>query len=50
MEPLHDALAHAYVRLRYVPAAMFTDMVAGRAPGTIRHYLDAAGFDTGERR
>jgi hypothetical protein len=50
IKPLHDGLIRAYVRMSYVQAAMFTDMLAGRTPGTIRQYLTAAGFETGEPR
>lgn len=49
VKPLHDSLIRAYVRMSYVQAAMFTDMIAGRTPGTVRSYLTTGGFETGDR-
>lgn len=48
--PINAAIARVYVRASYVQAAMFADMLAGRTPGAVEHYLAAGGFETGDPR
>jgi len=49
-EPLHDAIARAYVRGLYVQAAMFGDLIAGHPTREIRDYLVMGGFEPAVRR